>query len=102
VTESHTPEIDRLRAPAFAAACASNELTIRARARRDRERVDGRLGLLLFDIVNVQNWTALRATASRFSGCSAEAPSVCPFFPRRIASRVIEKLVIEKLLPLKH
>jgi hypothetical protein len=26
-------------------------------------RVDGDLRLLLFDIVNVQNWTALRATA---------------------------------------
>jgi hypothetical protein len=60
--------MNRSRAPAFAAARASNELTIRACARRDRARVDGDLRLLLFDIVNVQNWTALRATAPRFFG----------------------------------
>jgi hypothetical protein len=51
---------------AFARARASTDLTIRACARRDRTRVNGTLRLLLFDIVNVQNWTALRATAPAF------------------------------------
>jgi hypothetical protein len=35
--------MNRLRAPAFAAARASNELTIRACARRDRARVGGEM-----------------------------------------------------------
>jgi hypothetical protein len=69
----------RPRARAFAFARASSDLTIRAFARRETARVRGTLRLLLFDIVNVQNWTALRATAPAFSGCAAEAPSVCQF-----------------------
>jgi hypothetical protein len=54
------------RALAFALARASDDLTTRACARRDRARVGGGATLLLFDIVNVQNWTALRATAPGF------------------------------------
>ena len=68
-TESQPTEMTRLRASAFAIARVSNELTIRACARRDRARVSGALRALLFDIVNVQNWPAVLRSARSGSPC---------------------------------